>query len=925
MAPSSSGTPDTEQRSGRWAALRSLSTVAVWLERRRWRPDVRWALVALLVYTLTTLVVMAPIPFRLGSVIAGKEYGDAWQYTWSLWWAKRAILEPGGSLSRIPLMNHPAGVEHPFLLTTVAVSLLALPLGLLLSPAAVYNAQLLLSVILSGMAMYWLCSELVGDRCAAIVGGFIFAFFPNKTGHLLAGHLPQVSVYWFPLYALLLRRALLRPGWKTALPASLVLMAATLVHVMHLAYLVLPVTLVVLLATLLEMGRGYFAWRRIGWLAFLFGLAALVTLPFLLPTVRISGASDSYLDAPGVVKHSTDLLAFFTPSPYHPLLRALGLVPPFAQRLFEDVSALGEGLAYPGLVALGLSLWGLVRSPRKTWMWWVLALLAASLSLGPLLKVNGELVRYQVDGVQSYVVLPYALLKQLPLVGVGRTPGRLNETTMFALAILAAYGMAALRELGTTPLSAPLASQTTSSTMRRAVRILLPALLIIGAGFEYVTVWPFPVSASEIPPAIQRIADEPGDGALLHLPTTLWREVNSRALYYQTAAPRPIVGGYIHRIPPEVRAWSALLLGLAQPEPAAGDIVPQQTLAERVAWLRHFAVDYVVFHKLRPQADAPYRDFVQTLLGTPRYEDDAVVAFSVPRLVPAPEQAHLYALSETGWYPAEQDGGIWRRWMYDDGQLYAYSTREQVGSLRFSVDSHLSLPVLQIYLGDRPLDAVIVDQPALYTTRPFTLSQGLNVVRFHATAGCPQVVDDPRCWAEAMLSSPVDDAQVVCDPGDVRSTCRTFVFHHMSFVPRASLPEGDGLDVNFGDQMRLRAWHLDPQELRPGGVLTLTLAWQPEIELSERHVVFVHLLNADGILVAQHDAPPAGTSLPVWPPGATFAHPVTLELPDGLAVGGYHLLLGVYLWPSLERLPLLDDVPGAADNVMVLTRLRVAP
>ena len=882
-------------------------------------PGVRWSLVALSVYTVTTVVMMYPVPFQLDSVIAGGGYGDGFQYTWSLWWARQAILEPGGSLAHIPLMNHPAGVEHPFLLTMFSVDLMALPFTLLFPPAVVYNLQLLLAFILSGMTMYWLCTELVDDHRAGIVGGFIFAFFLNKTGHVLAGHLPQVTVYWFPLYILFLRRAVRKPGWRTALAAAFALVPACLVHVMHLAYLVLPVTIVVLITTLLKRGRGFFTWRRMGSLVLVFGLAAVVALPFLLPTVLLSQATDGYLSAPGTIKHSTDLLAFFTPSPFHPVLRPLGLVPSFAERVFKDINALGENLAYPGLVAAGLALWGLVRRPRRTWPWVALALVVAVLSLGPLLKVNKRLLQYQVDGYKSYLVLPYALLKEMPLLSIGRTPGRLNGTVMFAVSIVASYGAAAL--FGARALA------------RRAwPTVSLFVLLLLGMGFEYVAVWPFPVSTAEIPPAIRRIADEPGDGALMHLPMTLWREVNNQALYYQTATRRPIVRGYIHRTPPEVVTWSATLLGLAQPDPSTEDVIPRPALAERVAWLRHFDVDYVIFHKLRPEADAVYRDFVHTMLGPPKYEDYAVAAFSVLSDTSVPERprhplTRLYTLSEEGWHPPERDGGFWRRWMSDDAGLYIFSDNEEVGSLRFIVDSHLEFPVLEVYLGERLLDAVVVDQRGTYTTRPFTLTQGLNVLRFHAPGGCPQLLDDPRCWDEALLAPPTDDDRLLCDPGGIYTTCRTFVFDRISFLPREDLSIGEGLDVNFGDQMRLRGWGLDTQELRPGGAMTVTLAWEPAVELNDRHVVFVHLLAPDGTLVAQDDAPPVGKLSPpsAWPPGATFAYPVKIELPSDLPIGDYRLLVGAYLWPGLERLPVLADVPGAESRVMVLASLRITP
>jgi len=864
-------------------------------------------LLALFVYTLTTLVMMYPVPFHWNTVIAGAERdSDAYQYTWSLWWAKQALLKPDKSLAHLTLMNHPIGVEHPFMLTMTGVSLVALPFSLLLSPAATYNSQILLSFILGGMAMYWLSTELTGDRKAGLFGGFVFAFFLNKTGHVLGGHLPQVTVYWFPLYVLFLRRAIHKPGWTTALIAALVLAPACLIHVMHLVYCILPVTVAVLLVTWVEMRRmrsAFFTWRRLGSLALVFGLATLMTMPFLLPAVLHSIKNVAYFHKAGTVKSSTDLLAFFTPSRYHPVLNSLGLVPSFAQRAFPNEATLREGLAYPGVLAVGLALWGLIRHRQKVWVWGMLALVAAVLSLGPLLKVGDRLVSYQVDMHQGYVVLPYALLKQIPLLQVGRTPGRLNETTMFAVAILAAYGVTAL-----------------SSLLARSPRLLasLLILLLIGAGFEYVMTWPFPVITAEIPPAIQSIASEPGNGALLHLRMTR-REVNHRALYYQTVTQRPCVGGSVHRTMPETPPWWEMLSGLAQPDQAGGDVIPRPDLAGRKAWLRYFDVDYIIVHKLGSEIDTLYRSFVQTLLSSPKHEDHVLAAFPVPSSAPAPASPHLYAFSHQGWHPPEWDGYLWTRWMHSEGQLYLYSSREERGSLRFTVDSHLEFPVLEVYLGKQLLDSFVVGERTTYTTRPFTLAQGMNVFRFRAVEACRHVLDNPRCWSEALLAPPADDTLIPCDPEEVRTTCRTFVFDHVSFIPHQAL------DVNFGDRMRLRGWGLDGAVLRPGAALTVTLAWEATVELSDQVVVFVHLLSSDGTLVAQHDAPPAGRLLPLsaWPAGTVFGYPVTIEIPDDLPAGDYRLLVGVYLWPSLERLPVLADVPGAEMRFVELQSVRI--
>jgi hypothetical protein len=203
----------------------------------------------------------------------------------------------------------------------------------------------------------------------------------------------------------------------------------------------------------------------------------------------------------------------------------------------------------------------------------------------------------------------------------------------------------------------------------------------------------------------------------------------------------------------------------------------------------------------------------------------------------------------------------------------------------------------------------------------------MNVLRFSAPDGCPPVLDNAVCWNKALLAPPLDPSSVPCEPEAIRMTCRTFVFDHVSFVPEDELLPGEGLDINFGDQMRLRGWGLEETDLHSGAPLTLTLTWEATVELNDQYVVFVHLLSADRTLVSQHDGPPVGQVLHAsdWPPGATFSYPVTIALPTDLPAGDYGLVTGVYLWPSLERLSVPQGVPGAAERVVELGDVRIVP
>ena len=612
----------------------------------------------------------------------------------------------------------------------------------------------------------------------------------------MAGWLPQMTVYLFPWYALGLIRTLRKPTLRRSILLGLLTGVTASVYVMHIAYIMLPLTLVIVGAYLIRIKRRFFERHRVRNLALAGGIALLVVVPFLVPLVRerFGGGSD-YLFITGIVQHSTDLLAFITPSPYHPVLAPLGLVPSFASQVFEDAETMRWSLAYVGLVPVLLSLWGTLRSRPRPWSWVVLALGAAIFAMGPLLVVGGAPFEYEVDGIRAPLLLPYALVREIPLLDWGRTPGRINVVGMLAVGVLAAYG--------TTHLLSRL-------SQRRHWQGLSALVLIVLVLFEFLPLWPFPSGDATAPPVIQRVASHPGDGAVLNLPMQ-HRRVNHRSLYFQTFTERPIVGGVVHRWMPETVPWWETIQGLVIADVPA-DAVPRPDNAQRQAWLRHFNVDWVLFHRVVEGDEAHYRPFLEELLGEAVEEDDSLVAYAVPDRSLELEETLLYTFSEQGWRPPESDDGLWRRWMYDDGSLYIYSALNQVGVLSFTVDSHLDFPVLEVHLEGALLDAFVVGDRTVYNTRPFTLSQGMNVFSFHTRGGCPDILDDARCWSDALLEPPAQDVPLPCD---AQVTCRSFVFDSVSFVPEENLPPGRIVDVNFGDQMRLRGWRTD-QALHPG-------------------------------------------------------------------------------------------------------------
>mgnify|MGYP006283922879 FL=1 len=862
----------------------------------------RDSLIAAGLYALVALIVFYPVPFRLNSVLAGFSGRDGWEHAWWLWFAKRLMLE-GRGLNDVYLLNHPVGLQHPYQWTLASFSLMAGLVGLILPPAATFNTMALGSFVLCGLAAYHLCRELTSDHLAATLGGVVFAFCPNRLGHALAGWLPQMTAFLYPWYALLLIRTLKEPSAWRAIGLGLLAAAGALVWPMHVAYFLLPLTLVIIGGELLRQRQSFFSTRRIGYLGSAFLVSMVLTLPFFMPLLSGRLQDDlGYLSTHGIVQHSTELLAFVTPSPFHPVLAPLGLIPDFARGVFDEVQTLRWDSAYIGVVPLLLGTWGLIGSERQRWRWFALFAGTALLSLGPVLMLAGDPIEYTTDGYSGRVLLPYAIIRQIPLLDWGRTPGRLNTTGMLGLGVLASFGLSRLL--------------ARIRAGRWAARALVVALVGVTV-FEYLPIWPFPAGDATIPDAITYIAKQPGDGALLHIPLDR-RSVNNRALYFQTATGKPIVGGTVLRTLPAVPPWQQTIEELVRDD-RVHDAVPRPAKSRRQTWLNFLDVDWVILDRFFPVDGDRYRPFLEEVLGSPVVEDATLSAFAVPDDSPAPERPYLYTFSQHGWHSPEQDGETWRRWMYNDGELYVCSTIEETGSLHFNLDSHLDFPLLEVYREGEQLDAFLVGQRTSYATKPFTLTQGMNVFRFHAPGGCPEVLDDPRCWSDALLSPPEE----TYPPCDAQTTCRSFVFDHIAFVPKeAQGPEETG-GVSFGDVLRLRGWDVETTALRPGDTLTATLTWEALGEPSSRHVVFTHLVSPGGELGAQDDDAPVGGLVPAgaWPEGATFKYPVSLELPQDLPAGNYRLLVGVYLWPSLERL----EVPDRLDNAVDLGKVTVFP
>jgi hypothetical protein len=133
------------------------------------------------------------------------------------------------------------------------------------------------------------------------------------------------------------------------------------------------------------------------------------------------------------------------------------------------------------------------------------------------------------------------------------------------------------------------------------------------------------------------------------------------------------------------------------------------------------------------------------------------------------------------------------------------------------------------------------------------------------------------------------------------------------------------LQAQFGQVATLIGYDLSATNLAPGESVTLNWHWQAGSGDGTSYSTFVHLLGADGRIVAQYDQPPLAGTRPTtgWLPGEYLSDSATLTLPSWTPAGEYRFLLGLYDPAGGRRLLRYEDDQVVGDHVVLPDPLKV--
>jgi len=453
--------------------------------------------------------------------------GDGQFSIWNIGWIGHALVTD-------PLNLFNANIFHPHQ-GTLAYSELNLVAGVLGLPAyavtgnavAALNGAIVLGLGLSVVCMWALVRRVTGSSGAGLVAAAAFTFCPFVHAH--TAHIQLLMVFAFPLVLLAFHGLRDQPGVRSAVALG----AALAIAALACAYYGIFAGLALGLAALALARPAPRYWGALGGAAI---AAAVFVLPVIVPYLAARAAT-------GVrVTFGPDEVQGYSATPATYLTSPSLTHQAFSQGAAESV--------FPGVLLLALAAIGIVEGLRSvssadrrvTWTYLLIAFVAAWASFGPRLGL-------------------YSMLASVvPLMSMLRTPVRFGIVVVFALAVLAGFGVRRLAR----------------------GRAWVPAVLVPLVALELFVPWPLR-SAPPVPRAYELLAKLPR-GPVVELLFNYKPPFfpHTRFMLGSTHHWQRLVNGYSDLIPPDFQQVAELMTRF--PDPASFEM------------LRARQVKYVVVH-----------------------------------------------------------------------------------------------------------------------------------------------------------------------------------------------------------------------------------------------------------------------------------------------------------------------------------------
>jgi hypothetical protein len=508
---------------------------------------------ALVFYLVGSLLATWPLAAHLTTHVTGDAIDDP-ALAWNLWWIKARLVEQlNPDIFHVGWMFHPININLAFYTLTPLNGLISVPLQYAATLTLANNVVLLSSFVLGGYGVWLLTQAVWGGAlhrvdprvawAIAWLAGAFYAFAGAKLFYAALGQFNIASSQWLPFAALYLWRTLHsrnhRSAWRNGALAGLFLVLQAWAELTYATFLLLFFALVFVYVSMRWLGatpRRLNRWALMAQSMFAAALVFAVGIaPFLaamLPDMRAEG--DFFASGGGFADlYSADLMGYLMPTRLHPWLGDWVAQMPFANDKAQHIY-LGYTLM---LLIIAGTMAGLRMSKErgKTLFWLVVIVFFWLLTLGPSLRWAGS--DLAIPG-------PFALVSQLPFFSGNRYPSRYSVMLLLSASVLAARALLWLVDC----------LPWRGARFSNLAMLTLVALLFT---MEHLST-PLPLNDFRVPPIYERLAQEPGDFALLELPTG-WRngarvlgksdELIMMQQWYQTVHGKRRLGGNTSRNP----------------------------------------------------------------------------------------------------------------------------------------------------------------------------------------------------------------------------------------------------------------------------------------------------------------------------------------------------------------------------------------
>ena len=199
----------------------------------------------------------------------------------------------------------------------------------------------------------------------------------------------------------------------------------------------------------------------------------------------------------------------------------------------------------------------------------------------------------------------------------------------------------------------------------------------------------------------------------------------------------------------------------------------------------------------------------------------------------------------------------------------------------------------------------------LYFINPPTITSQLSGMFFLRYGAGVHVASDESGNQRANLGEHANAYVIYFD--EQRQTREVLVEKQLSIETRPTLP------INFAAPIRLEDFELASANVKRDQAIVLLLYWRGLKPIESDYKVAVHLLDANGKVIAQSDQASRRGQSPTstWTPGALVVDAIQLPLVKDIPLGAYRLEIALYDPTTQQRVALLDtNSPIVVDRIV---------